>query len=107
MVKQAIKSHLNWFLEPTSTNRWGLSFLLKETTRAFDGVPTHNWPVTSQMLYTLRHEAPQTINEQTLLRVQLTLFQSSGDWDLIKSDGTSSRNMRLKYNNHNIWLDEY
>ena len=52
------KSSLNPFLEPTSTKQWGLSFLLKETTRAFDGAPTHDWPITSQTRYLLRHARP-------------------------------------------------
>ena len=33
-------SRSNPFLEPTSTKQWGWSFLLKETTGAFDSVPT-------------------------------------------------------------------
>ena len=48
-MKQAIyclcKSRLNPFLEPTSTKQWEKSFLLKETTGAFDGVWTHDWQV--------------------------------------------------------------
>ena len=35
------KSRSNWFLQLTSTEQWGYSFLLMETT--FDGVQTHTW----------------------------------------------------------------
>ena len=30
-------------MEPTSTKQWGLSFLLKESTGAFDGARTLDW----------------------------------------------------------------
>ena len=45
-----VKSCLNPFLEQTSPKQWGKSFLLKETTVAFDGVRTHIWP--------MRHATP-------------------------------------------------
>jgi len=47
IVKQAIfclcKSRSDPFLEPTSTNQLEYSFLLKETTGAYDGAQTHDW----------------------------------------------------------------
>ena len=50
-MKRAIfclcKSHSNLFLEPTSTKQWESSFLLKETTGAFDGARTHDWQVST------------------------------------------------------------
>ena len=50
-MKQAIlclcKSRLNPFLEPTSTKQLEKSFLLKETTGAFDGARTHDWQVST------------------------------------------------------------
>ena len=42
------------FLEPTSTNKWGYSFLLTET----DGALTHDIPIMSQTCYLLHHNAP-------------------------------------------------
>ena len=51
IVKQAFfclcKSRSNPFLEPTSTKQLEYSFLLKETTRAFDGARTHDWQVST------------------------------------------------------------
>jgi len=50
-VKQAIlclcKSRSYLFLEPTSTKQLEESFLLKETTGAFDGARTHDWQVST------------------------------------------------------------
>ena len=50
-MKQTIfclcKSRSNPFLEPTSTKQLELSFLLKETTGAFDGARTHDWQVST------------------------------------------------------------
>jgi len=34
-------------MEPTSTKQWGQSFLLKETTGAFDSTQTHDWQISS------------------------------------------------------------
>ena len=51
IVKQAIfclcKSCSNPLLEPTSTKQWEWSFLLNETTGAFDGARTHNWLIST------------------------------------------------------------
>ena len=67
-MKQAIfclcRSRSNPFLEPTSTKQLELSFLLKETTGAFDGARTHDWQVSiyheSDMLTT----APRRLSSQ-------------------------------------------
>ena len=50
-----VKSCSNLFLEPTSTMQLGYSFLLKETTGAFDGARTHDPHITSQTCNPLHH----------------------------------------------------
>ena len=56
-----VKSRSNPFLEPTSTKQEGYSFLLKETTGAFDGARTHDLPITSETSNPLCHAAPFTV----------------------------------------------
>ena len=56
-ISSIVKSRSNLFLEPTSTKQQGLSFLLKETTGAFDGSWTHDLHITNQTCNPLRHAA--------------------------------------------------
>ena len=41
-----VNSRSNPFLGLTSAKQWGLGTLLKEIAGAFDGVRSHNWPIT-------------------------------------------------------------
>ena len=64
-MKQAIvclcKSRSNPFLEPTSTKQLESSFLLMETTVAFDGAQTHDWKVSTDQESDVLPTAPRHI----------------------------------------------
>ena len=46
-----MKSRSNPFLEPTSTTQYGLSFLLNETTEAFDGARAHELHISVRSMF--------------------------------------------------------
>ena len=56
---------------------WGYSFLLKETTGAFDGAQTRNWPNTRQTSLLL----PNVLNAQTSFMILTTSWRKLGIYD--------------------------